>query len=49
MFYGERLDAFVFAGAGFIICGVLWNLSAASRRVGASVAASTEKTQAAES
>jgi drug/metabolite transporter (DMT)-like permease len=45
MFYGEHLDAFVFAGAGFIICGVLWNLSAESRRVGASVAASTEKAQ----
>jgi drug/metabolite transporter (DMT)-like permease len=48
MFYGEKLDAFVFAGAGFIICGVLWNLSAESRRAGASVAASTEKAQAPE-
>ena len=48
MFYGEKLDAFVFAGAGFIICGVLWNLTAESRRAGASVAASTEKAQAAE-
>lgn len=51
MFYGERLDGFVFAGAGFIICGVLWNLSAESRRAGASVAnrgTSTEKAQAAE-
>jgi drug/metabolite transporter (DMT)-like permease len=48
MFYGEKLDAFVFAGAGFIICGVLWNLSAESSRAGASVAASTEKAQAAE-
>jgi drug/metabolite transporter (DMT)-like permease len=45
IFYGEHLDGFVFAGAGFIICGVLWNLSAESRRVGASVAASTEKAQ----
>ena len=26
MFYGEALDGFVFAGAGLIICGVLWNL-----------------------
>jgi len=45
MFYGEALDVFVFAGAGLIICGVLWNLHAESRR---SVAASTEKAQSAE-
>ena len=32
MFYGEALDGFVFAGAGLIICGVLWNLFAESRR-----------------
>jgi drug/metabolite transporter (DMT)-like permease len=32
MFYAESLDAFVFAGAGLIICGVLWNLHAESRR-----------------
>ena len=32
MFYGEALDVFVFAGAGLIICGVLWNLHAESRR-----------------
>ena len=32
MFYGEGLDAFVFAGAGLIIAGVLWNLHAESRR-----------------
>ena len=25
-FYGEPLDALVFAGAGLIIAGVLWNL-----------------------
>ena len=49
MFYGEALDAFVFAGAGLIICGVLWNLFAEARRSGISVAASTEKAQAAES
>jgi drug/metabolite transporter (DMT)-like permease len=48
MFYGERLDGFVFAGAGFIICGVLWNLSAESRRAGESIGASAEKAQAAE-
>ena len=34
MFYGEALDGFVFAGAGLIICGVLWNLFAESRRPG---------------
>jgi drug/metabolite transporter (DMT)-like permease len=45
MFYGESLDAFVFAGAGLIICGVLWNLRAEARR---SIAAGTEKAQAAE-
>lgn len=43
MFYGEALDGFVFAGAGLIICGVLWNLFAESRRRGPPVAASTEK------
>ena len=32
LFYGEALDVFVFAGAGLIICGVLWNLFAESRR-----------------
>ena len=30
-FYGEALDVFVFAGAGLIVCGVLWNLHAESR------------------
>jgi drug/metabolite transporter (DMT)-like permease len=30
--YGETLDIYVFAGAGLIICGVLWNLHAESRR-----------------
>ena len=32
MFYGEPLDVFVFLGAGLIICGILWNLRAESRR-----------------
>lgn len=32
LFYGEGLDIFVFAGAGLIVCGVLWNLHAESRR-----------------
>jgi drug/metabolite transporter (DMT)-like permease len=30
--YGETLDVFVFAGAGLIIAGVLWNLRAEARR-----------------
>jgi drug/metabolite transporter (DMT)-like permease len=30
-FYGEPLDLMVFAGAGLIIAGVLWNLHAAAR------------------
>lgn len=30
-FYGEPLDPMVFAGAGLIIAGVLWNLHAAAR------------------
>jgi drug/metabolite transporter (DMT)-like permease len=33
MFYGESVDVFVFLGAGLIVCGVLWNLHAESRRV----------------
>jgi len=49
MFYGEALNGFVFAGAGLIICGVLWNLLAESRRSRSPVAASTEKAQTAES
>jgi drug/metabolite transporter (DMT)-like permease len=32
IFYGESLDIFVFAGAGLIICGVLWTLHAESRQ-----------------
>ena len=32
-FYGEQIDAIVFAGAGLIILGVLWNLRAESRRL----------------
>jgi drug/metabolite transporter (DMT)-like permease len=30
-FYGEALDAFVLAGSGLIIAGVLWNLRAEAR------------------
>jgi drug/metabolite transporter (DMT)-like permease len=47
MFYGEPLDIFVFAGAGLIICGILWNLRAESRRARMPIAASTEKAQSA--
>jgi drug/metabolite transporter (DMT)-like permease len=47
MFYGESLEGFVFLGAGLIICGVLWNLIAESRRSRSPVAASTEKAQSA--
>jgi drug/metabolite transporter (DMT)-like permease len=32
LFYGESVDIFVFAGAALIICGVLWNLRAESKR-----------------
>jgi len=46
MFYGESLDAYVFAGAALIVCGVLWNISAESRR--SSVAARVEKARAVE-
>jgi hypothetical protein len=30
--YGEALDAFVFAGAGLIITGIVWNLRSESQR-----------------
>jgi drug/metabolite transporter (DMT)-like permease len=49
MFYGEPLDGFVFAGAGLIVCGVLWNLFSESRGSPSPLAASTEKAQTAES
>ena len=31
MFYGERLDVLVFAGAGVIVSGIIWNLRAEMR------------------
>jgi drug/metabolite transporter (DMT)-like permease len=31
-FYGERLDAFVFAGAAIIVTGTFWNLRAEAKR-----------------
>ena len=30
-FYGERLDVLVFAGAGIIVAGIVWNLRAEMR------------------
>lgn len=45
MFYGERLDIFVFLGAGLIICGILWNLRAEAQRSRTPVAAATEEAQ----
>jgi drug/metabolite transporter (DMT)-like permease len=32
MFYGERLDLLVFAGAGVIVTGIIWNLRAEMRK-----------------
>jgi drug/metabolite transporter (DMT)-like permease len=34
MFYGEHLDAFVFAGAGLIVAGVLLNVRGEAQRSG---------------
>jgi drug/metabolite transporter (DMT)-like permease len=34
MFYGERIDLWVFIGAGIIISGVIWNLRAEMQRTG---------------
>jgi drug/metabolite transporter (DMT)-like permease len=30
--YGEALDVFVFAGAGLIVAGIVWNLRSEARR-----------------
>src|ERR1043165_1898746 len=32
MFYGERIDVWVFVGAGIIVSGIIWNLRAEMRR-----------------
>lgn len=40
MLYGEQLDAFVFAGAGLIIAGVLWNVRGEAWRDASSAALS---------
>ena len=45
LIYGETVDVFVYLGAGLIICGVLWNLHAESRRPRPLVATATEKAQ----
>jgi drug/metabolite transporter (DMT)-like permease len=47
MLYGERLDAFVFAGAALIIAGVLWNVRGETQRT-ASPAAGRAAIQPAE-
>jgi drug/metabolite transporter (DMT)-like permease len=46
--YGEAIDIFVFAGAGLIICGVLWNLHAEMRRIALPATARAEKPQSAD-
>jgi drug/metabolite transporter (DMT)-like permease len=43
--YGEPLDLFVFAGAGLIIAGLLWNLRNEARRHGAERAAAARVPQ----
>ncbi len=48
LFYSESLDVFVFAGAGLIVCGVLWNLRAESHRTALRPAAATEKAHSAD-
>jgi len=49
LLYGETVDVFVYAGAGLIVCGVLWSLRAESRRRSAvPVAAATEKAYSAD-
>jgi drug/metabolite transporter (DMT)-like permease len=34
MFYGERVDVWVFVGAGIIVSGIIWNLRAEMRMTG---------------
>jgi drug/metabolite transporter (DMT)-like permease len=48
LMYGETVDVFVILGAGLIVCGVLWNLRAESRRSPLQVAAATEKAYSAD-
>jgi drug/metabolite transporter (DMT)-like permease len=47
--YGEALDAFVFVGAGLIVCGVLWNLHAETRRSRSPAPASTQNARSVKS
>jgi drug/metabolite transporter (DMT)-like permease len=46
--YSEAIDIFVFAGAGLIICGVLWNLHSEMRRTAPAVATRTEEARSAD-
>jgi drug/metabolite transporter (DMT)-like permease len=46
--YNESLDVFVFLGAALIVCGVLWNLRAESRRPGPPAERRAEKPAAGE-
>ena len=48
LLYSEPLDIFVFLGAGLIVCGVLWNLLAESRRPGPPTGLGPEKAAVAE-
>jgi drug/metabolite transporter (DMT)-like permease len=48
MLYGEQLDAFVFAGAGLIIAGVLWNVRSETQRTERAVPAARPAIQPAE-
>jgi drug/metabolite transporter (DMT)-like permease len=48
MFYGEHVDAFVFAGAGLIIAGVLWNVRGEAQRTSRTAPAARSAIQPAE-
>lgn len=48
LLYNENVDVFVFLGAGLIVCGVLWNLRAESRRPGPPTGLGPEKATVAE-
>ena len=46
LLYGESIDVFVFLGAALIICGVLWNLRAETRKPGPPPPESTKAAEA---
>ena len=46
LLYGESVDVFVFLGAALIICGVLWNLRAETRKPGPPPPESTKAAEA---